>query len=234
VTRPVSGTLPGVRTRPLTLVALATPLLAIDFRVVAVDVLPDALGWLLVAVAAWQLHVPAAALLALVAAGAALAELHLPFRYDAFNPITGEVVTEVLPGRAYDERIAFVPLTGAGLVLAVVTVVAGVTALGLLLWALQGRATRVGADASARHLADAGVAVVGLWAVPTLAVVVVQRVSGDPVDPVWNGHLEVPALLGIAALLALGLLVAGNRNRRWAAPVDDDHTPWATLLTRRP
>ena len=44
-----------MRTRPLTLAAVGLVAVAIDMRVVAWDLLPDVLGWLLVAFAAWRL-----------------------------------------------------------------------------------------------------------------------------------------------------------------------------------
>ena len=56
-----------MRTRPLTLAAVGLVAVGIDMRVVAWDLLPDVLGWFLVAFAAWRLTVRWAAGLALVA-----------------------------------------------------------------------------------------------------------------------------------------------------------------------
>ena len=132
-----------MRTRPLTLAAVGLVAIALDMRVVAWDLLPDVVGWVLIALGAWRLTMRSAAALAVAAAVASLAEVHIPYRYDAIDPLTGEVVVNPRPGLAYHELLAFNPVSGGRLLLLAVTVAAGAAGLWILLRELARRAVAV-------------------------------------------------------------------------------------------
>lgn len=220
-----------MRTRPLTLAAFGVGAVALDPRVVAWDPFPDVAGWLLIALAAWQLSVTWAFALALAAAIGSLAEAQLPYRYDAIDPITGEVVVDVRPGTAYDELIAFNGVSGPRLLLLGASVALGGVALFILLRALSSRAVRHDDHLSARRLGLLAWAVALGWAAPQLARAMGQGIFGPgDFDTVWNGAWEYPAMVGIAVMLAVALVFATRSNRLWSAAGDEAASPWAELM----
>ena len=222
-----------MRTRPLTLAAVGLVAVGIDMRVVAWDLLPDVLGWFLVSFAAWRLTVRWAAGLALVASIASLADVHIPYRYDAIDPITGEVVVNPKPGLAYHELLAFNPVSGARLFLLAVTVAAGAAALWVLLRELARRAVAYDDDKIALRLRLLAWGVVLAWAAPVLVRMLGHSPLGDSAyDTVWNGGWEMPALIGLAVLLAVAFTFATHSNRRWSATGDELGSPWAELMLR--
>lgn len=220
-----------MRTRPLTLAALGVGAVALDPRVVAWDPFPDVVGWGLIAFAAWRLSVRWTFALALVAAVASLAEAQLPYRYDAIDPISGEVVVDVQPGTAYHELIAFNDVSGARLLLLAAAVALGGIALWILLRTLAGRAVVHRDQRSARRLEGLAWAVVLGWAAPLLIRAVGQGLLGaGDFDAVWNGPWEYPAMVGIAAMVAVALVFATRSNRLWSASGDEAASPWAELM----
>lgn len=75
--------------RPLAIVVLGLALAVLDFRTEALDLLPDALGWGLVALGAWRLGLLVAARLAVATGIASTADAWFPFHYIWVAP-TGE------------------------------------------------------------------------------------------------------------------------------------------------
>lgn len=221
-----------MRIRPLSLVATGVAVVGFDPRVLAVDLLPDPLGWALVAFGAWRLSVPWASRLASVAAVASLVEVRLSYHYDSLDPITGEVVPTVLPGQSFVERLAFDMVEGPRLLALVIAVSAGGAALWSLLRELRRRAVSSHDVQSADRLAWLAWAVAGVWALPYVAVAVGRGLVGDGFDPVWNGAWEIPAVAGMAAMGAIALLFATTSNRRWSASGDELGSPWAEMMLR--
>jgi hypothetical protein len=222
-----------MRIRPLTLAAVGVTMVALDMRVVAVDLLPDVVGWLLVAFAAWRLSMHWPARLATLAALASTAELQLPYRYDKLDPLTWEVVSPDRPGD-FPERLAFDAITGTRLVLLVVAGACGAAALVLLLRELAARAGRTGAKEEADRLRQLLWAVAGVWAVPYLGLAVGQGLlDEDGFDPVWNMGGELLALAGLAAMGAVALTFVLRSNRQWSArTADASGSPWAEMMVR--
>jgi hypothetical protein len=163
---------------------------------------------------------------------AALAELQLPYHYEALDPVSGRVVPDPAPGTAYDEQVAFHPLEGPRLALVLLALVLGGIALTLVLRELRRRAATTTDTASTEQL--------GLleWVVPVAFVAIpvvlslVRVVQDGELDPVWNGAWEVPAIVGIVVALAVAFLFASRSNRRWSASGEEVGSPWADLMLR--
>jgi len=209
-------------------------MVALDLRIVAFDLFPDALGWGLVALGAWGLSRATTAGLAAAAGLASLPEVLLPSHYEALDPITGEVVPpERAEGLAFDEQLAFDAVAGVRLALMVAAAVVGAAALWLLLGHLRQRAARSGDAASASKLGLARLLVVGAWIVPYVVIAGSQWLDDGTFDPVWNGAFEAPGLIGLAALLPVIWLLLTNNGRRWAMPSAPDRlSPWTELMGR--
>lgn len=208
-------------------------IVALDFRVVALDVLPDAVGWLLVAIGSWKLALARPATLAVVATLASAPDIIAPHHYDALDPITGRVVPSPAPGTQYPERLAFDRLTDLRLLLAVAAMVAGGLALWSLLGTLRDRARLTGDDAAAGRLGVLRWLVPALWVGPVLIVGAVQSARDGGFDPVWNGGLELVALAGLAVAIALVWMLAVNSNRSWTATDEERAAPSSTMAIER-
>jgi hypothetical protein len=221
-----------VRIRPLTIAAVGVAFAAVDLRLVAWDVAPDAVGWFLVALACHRLTLRAPAGIALLAAFAGLAEIQLPYHYEALDPLTGEVVPNPAPGTSYHEELAFLPVDGVRLALIVASVVLGITALSLALRALHRRARTTTDAPSAHRLRLLSWAVPLGWGVPYVVVAAGQVVADGELDTVWNGGWELVAVLGLVVAGAVVALFATTANRRWSASGDEVGSPWAELMLR--
>jgi hypothetical protein len=215
-----------MRVRSLSLIAVGVALVALDYRIVGSDVLPDPVGWVLVALGAAGLSRTWPAVLAGVAAAASVVDVVAPHHYDALDPLTGEVVTPAGPGLAYHERLAFDRLQDGRLLLAVVAVAAGGAALVLLLGELARRARATGDTLSASRLRSLRAAVALVWALPYLVAAGVAWRDDGSFDPVWNGGLELVALAGLIVMAVLAVYLAGTSNRIWTAPPGEPLTPW--------
>jgi hypothetical protein len=225
------GTLRAVRVLPLSLVSAGLVLVGLDLRIVHVDLLPDALGWGLVALGAWRLDHRAAAAAGAVAALAALPDAALSFHWEDLDPITGEVVVDG-GGTAYDQRIAYDLITDVRAPLTVLALVAGGLALVVLLGRLEQRAVVLGDRPAANQLLASRLGIALLWVFPHVVVMLVQWQAGDGLDPVWSGGLELVAMVGLAVVAAVVVVVARNRNRGWTATDAERSIPWAVRPRR--
>jgi hypothetical protein len=218
----------------LTLIAVGVALVALDFRIVAFDALPDAVGWLLIAAGAWKLALARPAMLAIVATVAAAPDLIAPHHLEALDPLTGEVVKAPAPGTRYPERLVFDRLTDLRLLLAVLAITAGGLALWSLLGSLSRRAHLTGDDTSAVRLRALRWLVPVVWVAPYLVVATFQSGLDGGFDPVWNDGLELVGLLGLAVAAAVVWVLATNSNRSWTATDAQGPTPWANLTLEQP
>ena len=221
-----------MRIRPLSLAAVGVVFAAVDLRVVAWDALPDAVGWFLLALAARWLTMPSPAWLAACAAVAGLAELQLPYHYEAVDPISGEVVPNPAPNTDYPERLAFLPVEGLRLVLIVAAVALGGAALTLMLRELRRRSATTPDRGATERLALLSWLVPLGWIGPYVLIAIGWTVNEGSLDPVWNDAWEIPALIGIAIALAVAFQFATTSNRRWSASGDEVGSPWAELMLR--
>jgi hypothetical protein len=219
--------------RPLAMIAVGVLLVAVDARLVALDVAPDAVGWLLVACGAWRLAVRPASWLAASAALASLAELHLPYHREMLDPFTGEYI-EPRAGIDYPLRLVFDRLTGGRLVLTVLALVLGGAALWLVLGTLAERAEVTGDERAAAHLGVLRWLVPAAWVVPYVVVAITQQRRDGGFDPVWNGGLESLALVGIGVGVAVAWVLAVNSNRGWTATDEERVGPWSRARPGNP
>ena len=141
--------------RPLTLVAAGLVVVVVDLRTEYLDLLPDPVGWGLVAVGAWRLAVTPAAWAAGLATLVSAANVNVPYRFVRLDPETGEQV-EPVPGQDLPEHLVFDDLTGWRLVTAAVAVAAGGAALWLLLGHWRPGRRRGGGAAHRRSSAGSG------------------------------------------------------------------------------
>jgi hypothetical protein len=204
--------------RPLALLAGGIALVVLDFRTESLDLLPDPLGWALIAVAAGWLGLTAARRLAWVTAALSLSDLALPSHYVRIDPLTGERLGDSpADGRAASVRLEFLPVTAwrlAGMTAAVV--LTGVT-LWMILSPLARRARYEADPRSALRLRIAAGVVVAGWVVPWLATVAAAVVHDRGVyDPVWDDGLNYLGLVGLVAAGYAVWAVMRARDTSWA------------------
>jgi hypothetical protein len=219
-----------MRIRALSLMAVGVVIVALDFRIVALDVLPDVAGWLLIAAGAWKLALVRPSWLAVAAALASAPDALAPHHYENLAPFTGEVVVDAGPGTTYPQRLVFDHLHDLRLLLVVLATVAGGAAVWSLLGTLRGRAAAAGDHESAGRLGLLRWLVPSIWVAPYVTVAVIQGLGHDGFDPVWNGGFELLALLGLAVVGALAWVLAINSNRQWTATEADLVTPWGEMM----
>lgn len=219
--------------RPLALAAAGVVLVVVDFRTEALDLLPDPLGWALVAVAASWLALPAATRLAAVTALLSLADLTLPYHYVRINPLSGEPVSGPSQGHAVSLRLDYLPLTGGRLALLAAAVVGGGATLWTLLGRLRRRAHYEDDGAAVARLRRAQLLAVGAWVGPYLATVAVAAARGQGYDAVWNHGLEYLGLVGLAAGGYVVVVLAGATRASWAQrPGSWYPSPWDQMRLR--
>jgi hypothetical protein len=215
--------------RPLTLVAVGLALVAIDIRTEHLDVLPDAMGWGLVAFGAWRSALTVPAIAGAATALLTLPEVSLPHQFVMVDPETGERITP-RPGvdLAYPRQLVFDDLTGWRLAALAAALVAGGVTLWLLLGALATRAAAWERAGTARQIRWLRWLTLVLWTGALLVVLVVSASAGDRAfDPVWNGSLELLAIAGIVVIAALIVVLLRETNRAWAVP------RWSNRRSRR-
>jgi hypothetical protein len=206
--------------RPLTFVAVGLVLIAVDIRTEHLDILPDALGWGLVAFGAWRLSLTVPAIAAAATALLTLPEASLPHQFVMLDPETGERITP-RPGvdLGYPKQLVFDDLTGWRLAAMAASLVAGGLTMWLLLGALATRAAAWERAGTARQLRWLRWLTLGVWTAPVLVVLVVSAASEDrSFDPVWNGSIELLALAGVVVIGAVAAVMLRETNRAWAVP----------------
>lgn len=206
--------------RPLTFVAVGLALIAIDIRTEYLDLLPDVVGWVLVAVGAWRLSLTRPAVAAAATALLVVPEVSLPYRFVMVDPETGERVRPQ-PGvdLAFPKHLIFDDLRGWRLAMLAAATIAGGLTLWLLLGALAVRAAAWERADTARQIRWLRWLILGVWIGPHLGVLVASASTGDgSFDPVWNGGLEFVALAGVVVVGALVLVLLRETNRAWAVP----------------
>jgi hypothetical protein len=220
------------------MVVLGLGLVLFDFRTEALDLLPDLVGWGLVALAAGRLGLHGPARLAAVAGVVSVAELWLPYHYIWIHSVTGEVLPGQVVGDFGRVHLRYHDVSGLQLAgMALGMVMAG-WAVWALLSALAGRAAAHGRHRPARELRAARWLVVGLWTLPFLGAVAqaVAEESGE-FDPVWNGRLAYTWLAAVGVFVYVAVVLLRERDHLWALPDGSvQATRWdlARVLSRDP
>jgi hypothetical protein len=221
--------------RPLALAAAGVALVVLDFRTEALDLLPDPLGWVLIAVAAFWLGQPAVMRLATVTGLLSLADFALPYHYVRINPLSGEPMTGPSRGNPAAVRLAYLPLEGGQLVLLTAAVVGTGATLWMLLGRLRRRADYEEDGAAVTRLRWAQWLVAGAWVAPYLVTVGMAAARGDHYDAVWNHGFEYLGLAGLGAGVYVVGLLASSTRASWAQrPGSWYPSPWDELRLRAP
>ena len=205
---------------------------AIDLRFTWGDALPDVIGWLLIACAAHGLEMRWAAGLATAAGIASLAELQLPYEWQAYELLSGRIIEDPGPNTAYDQRLVFLDVDGPRLALLVAAVALGGAALTLMLRELRQRAATTTDRRSTERLGILSWAVPLGWALPFIVIAIASTIDDGDFDPVWGGEWELVAMVGVAVIALVAALFATTSNRRWSASGDEIGSPWAELMVR--
>lgn len=205
--------------RPLAIIVVGLAFVVLDFRIEPLDLLPDALGWGVVAFGAARLRLVAAAWLAVVTGALSLADAWLPYRYVWLNPVTGEVSPGSVGGEDGPVHLRYDDVSGWQLAAMTLAMVLGACTIWALLSGLARRAETHGLDVVARRLRLACWLVVATWTVPFVGAVAhaVAYRSGE-FDPVWNGRLTYTWVAAVVVFAALAFLLLQERDRRWALP----------------
>jgi hypothetical protein len=214
--------------RSLPTIAAGVALVVVDFRIEPLDLVPDPLGWLLIAAGASTLALTLPMWLAVATALLSLSDAHLPYRYMFIDELGGAVERCPLLQDCGDPVVVFDPVSGWRLAALAGTVVVGTLALTLLLVGLRRRALADGDRTSAARLGLLAGAVGLGWAVPP-AVGIASAVSSErgTFDPVWNGNAELGALVGVTTLGWVIVELCVRSGARWATPAESQlHSPW--------
>lgn len=213
--------------RPLSIIVVGLAAIVVDFRTEALDLVPDALGWGLVALGAWRLSLALPAGLAAVAAAASLVDGWLPFRYVKIDPATGDPVPGIVADADYPVRLEYTDVSGWRLVVLALSIVCGAAALWVLLTRFAESAHTTGRDQTARQLGWLRWLLVAIWAGPYLGLVLYAVVyeSGE-FDPMWTGtSASYTWMAGTVVFALLGFLLVRERDRLWALPADSLRIP---------
>ena len=213
--------------RPLTLVAGGLALVVTDFRTESLDLLPDPVGWILVAIGAAALYLPLSAWLSSAAAVLSVWDAFLPFRTVIVDPLTNERVARcaVLMCGA---RVEFDPVSGWRLAAIAASIIVGGAAVVSLAAGLRGRARAEGDRASAARLGLLlGVLALG-WTTPPLVGISWAIASNDGFyDPIWNGSAEYVGLVGWGLMAWFAIELWPRSATGWATPrATPSPSPW--------
>jgi hypothetical protein len=201
----------------LAIMGLGVVLVGVEFRLNAIDVLADPLGWLLVALGAWMLAAKGASGLALLAAPLGAAGAYLTFQTVLVDSATDKAVT-VCPHNGFCyEQIRF---DDVGSLRALALLGMALAGGGALVWILRILRIEVGpptADINLRRqMWVLEILVPVVWALPVVLLAGIAVVTGDGYDPVWSERLEpvTYARFAVMAWLAVILFVFGDHYPR--------------------
>ena len=201
----------------LTVTGLGVVLVGVEFRLNAIDVLADPLGWLLVALGAWMLAARGPCALALLAAPLSAAGAYLTFRTVLVDSATDTAVTVCPPDGFCYEQIRF---DDVGRVRALALLGMAVAGAGALVWILRILRTDVGPPTSdvtlRRQMWVLEILVPLVWALPVVLLAGIAVMTGDGYDPIWNERLEPVAYARVAVMawLVVVLFVFGDHYPR--------------------
>lgn len=214
--------------RPLLLVASGLVLVITDFRTESLDLLPDPVGWILVAIGAAALYLPLSAWLSLATAVLSVSDAFLPFRTVMVDPLTNEGAGRCPVGLVCAARVEFDPVSGWRLAALGASVVLGGAAALSLASGLRRRARAEGDRASAARLGLlAGVLALG-WTMPPLVGISWAIAANDGFyDPIWNGSAEYVGLVGWGLMSWFVIELCLRSGADWATPrATPAPSPW--------
>jgi hypothetical protein len=203
----------------LSVIAAGMLIVGVDVRLDAANLLPDTVGFVVLAWGAWRLVSVWWVALAVVGAVTAVPQWVLPHHYEQVEAAGG-----VLPSGTRRvttvEVLEFDRLGGLRLAAAALVVVLVVVLVVAVVSTLHRRAGRWNAQATTRNSALVGVGAAALWGVPQLVAMGAGAVDGNGYDPVWNGGLWGVQLVGSLAVIAFAGCLFAVAREPWALPID--------------
>lgn len=201
--------------RPLTATSAGLVFLAVDFRTLAVDLVPDPVGWALIGYALYRLAVPRLAALAGVALLCSFAEAWLPYHYrkvETFQagPVVGEPRVIELEVLEYDA------VTGVRIWMLATSMVILAVVVVAIVHLLAERARPYAADRSIRRLTMLGGLAIVAWVVPHLAAMAAAVLGDGELDVVWGDPAWRVELVGAMAVLAFAAGLVADAREPWA------------------
>ena len=207
--------------RPLHAFSGGLLLLALDFRATSLDLLPDIVGWLLIAWAAWCWRERAIVAVASVGAVASLPLVALPYHYVQYDVLADRtVVVSPETDLGYAEHLEYDLLTGARLAAYALSAAAAAAAVVLTVRFLSRRASAWAGPSAARSLRRLQllmVAFVVTWSIPRL--VAATLAFDDGLAPVWDDPAAKVALVGTVVAGALAIAFGIDAREPWARSV---------------
>lgn len=196
------------------LIATGLVSVALDFRTTSLDLVPDAVGWVLVVVGAIRIGLVAAACCGGVAGILSSAGLLLPYTYVATDPLTGETLDSCAARNDGTTKncvlvLRYEPVGDLRAVAIGLAAVVGAAAFALILRELVRRVDAL-TDASEfarRTLRGLSFVMPVAWAAPSVAVVAVG-VAGDGYEPYWTDGLAYVSGFLLVLQVATALLIA--------------------------
>lgn len=194
-------------------------IVVVDFRTEAVDLVPDPVGWLLVAISVAALSLHRAAALAGLAALASTAEAYLPFHRISFDPLTGEELVRCPAGMRCSEILRYDTVSGWHLAAIAAALMVTTAALLMILRGLCRLAAAHGDEPAASRLKLLAVAVViGWWLPPAIGIGRARTFGDGHYDPMWDSPAEYAAALGVLALGWVAVELCRRNGAGWAIP----------------
>lgn len=204
--------------RPLLLIAGGLAIVALDFRVEALDLLPDPLGWAFVAIGAGVLSLRPVAWLAWATVLLSVADAYLPYRRVLLDPESGEIVERCTSLLGCSEVVHYVAASGWHLAAMAAALVGATLTLLVLALELRRRALAAGDGRGADRWALLAGGIALVWALPQAVAMGRGAVSHDGYDPVWNGSAEYLALSGLVVLITIMAELWRRGGAGWAIP----------------
>lgn len=215
--------------RPLPVIAGGLAIVALDFRVEALDLVPDPLGWAFVAIGAGVLSLRPVAWLAGATALLSVADAYLPYRRVLLDPESGAVVERCTSLLGCSEIVHYEPASGWHLTAMAASLGAATLTLLALALELRHRALAAGDGRGGDRWALLAGAIAVAWALPQAVAMGRGAASHDGYDPVWNGSAEYLALLGLVVLVATMAELWRRGGAGWAIPRERQHVSrWGT------
>lgn len=207
--------------RPLHAFSGGLLLLALDFRATSLDLLPDVVGWLLIAWAAWCWRERSLLAVALVGTLASLPLVALPYHYVQYDVLADRtVVVSPETDLGYAEHLEYDLLTGARLAAYALSAAAAAAAVVLAVRFLSRRADAWAGPSTARSLQRLRVAMVAFvvaWSIPRLVAATLG--FDDGLAPVWDDPAARVALVGTVVAVAVAITFGVDAREPWARSV---------------
>lgn len=201
--------------RPLTALSAGLVFLVVDFRTLAVDLVPDPVGWALIAFGLYRLAAPRLAALAGVALLCSFAESWLPYHYRKVK--TFQAGPDVGEPRVIElEVLEYDAVTGVRILLLAASMVILAIVIIAVVRLLAERARSYPAERSIRRLTILGGVAIATWVVPHLVAIAAALLGDGQLDVVWGDPAWRVELIGTLVVVAFAGAMLADAREPWA------------------